>query len=77
MGYFANGMEGNAYWKKYCSKCAHEWTGSEIVVNCPVWTAHILWDGGECDKPDSILHRMIPRNGIKNEKCNFYQRKEI
>ena len=78
MGYFSNNTEGDAYWMKYCSKCAHERTGGEIV-NCPIWTAHMLWAGDECDKPDSILHKMIPRtkDSLGNEKCIFYQGKEI
>jgi len=75
MGYFSNNTEGEAYWGKYCCKCVHERTGSEL--NCPVWMAHMLWAGDECDKLDSVLHKMIPRNGIKNEKCVFYQGKEI
>ena len=75
MGYFSNSTEGEAYWEKYCCKCEHDRVDKEF--ECPVWEAHMLWSYNECDKPDSILHRMIPRNGIKNEKCIFYQGKEI
>ena len=77
MGYFSNGTEGDAYWRKYCTQCVHDQIDNE--KSCPVWEAHMIWNYDECDKPDSILHKMIPRtkDGLGNEKCVFYQGREI
>ena len=57
MGYFANGTEGMEYEAKYCDRCVHNLEEH----GCPVWAAHMLWNYEECNKPDSILYKMIPR----------------
>ncbi len=67
MGYFANGSEGYAYHARYCERCVR-WTDEH---GCPCWLAHDLWNYAECNKDDSILHKMIPltEDGLGNETC--------
>lgn len=57
MGYFANGSEGEAYEAMYCRRCVHENDDS----GCAVWDAHLMHNYDECNKPESILHLLIPR----------------
>jgi hypothetical protein len=68
MGYFSNGTEGAIYQKRYCYKCAH-WNRN---YGCPCLLAHELWNYEECNKTDSLLHKMIPRDGIENGECMFF-----
>ena len=76
MGYFSNSTEGDDYYRRYCGKCAHE--DLENDIECPVLTAHMLWSEEECDKPDSILHQMIPYRDGRNLRCVFYEeRREL
>lgn len=67
MGYFSNGTEGMDYYEEYCSKCLHDKDES-----CPVWNAHLLCNYDECNKPESILHMLIPREGIRNLRCTMF-----
>ena len=68
MGYFANGSEGMDYQTRYCDKCGH-WNEEH---GCPCWNAHEIWNYSECNNRASVLHRMIPREGIENGACVFY-----
>ena len=73
MGYSSNGTEGMDYEEAHCLKCIH----SPTFRGCPVWEAHMLWNYDEFNKPDSILHKMIPRAKLGNERCIFwYERKD-
>lgn len=65
MGYFSNGTEGEMYADEWCSKCIHE-------KHCAVWDAHFLYNYRECNKKESILDVLIPRNGIWNSKCRMF-----
>jgi len=69
MGYFSNGSEGMDYQERYCSKCVHD-----VKQNCSVWLAHLTSNYEECNKPDSILHVLIPRSkdGLTNEQCTLF-----
>lgn len=69
MGYFSNGAEGMDYQYKYCDHCAHNENGG-----CPIWDAHLRYNYEECNNKDSILHLLIPRNGIYNEQCKLFMR---
>ena len=69
MGYFSNGTEGEMYEEEYCSKCIHERPG---VETCAVLQAHLIYNYDECNKKDSILHMLIPRDGCENLKCKMY-----
>ena len=72
MAYFANGTEGMMYEDEYCSKCVH----MHEEHGCPCWDAHQLWNYDECNKPDSILHKMIPfRDDSFADKCTFFVRR--
>ena len=75
MGYFSNGTEGMMYEGKYCINCIRE----VIIHNgqehgCPVWFMHFEYNYDECNNPDSLLHKMIPRNkeDTFNGKCLFF-----
>lgn len=75
MAYFPNGTSGDWYEQEYCSRCVHgKWlhdaTGD--VPMCAVMTAHLIHNYDECNKPGSILHILIPRNGIDNEQCKMF-----
>jgi hypothetical protein len=69
MGYFSNGTEGMDYQERYCSRCVHDKN-----EDCPVWAAHLLYNYQECNKPESILHMLIPRtdNGLGNSACSLF-----
>ena len=71
MGYFSNGTEGMIYPEEYCENCLHD-----INEDCAVWEAHLLHSYNEANNKDSILHILIPRNGIYNEKCRMFFRRE-
>jgi len=68
MGYFANGTEGDIYAEKWCSRCVH----NQPDEPCQVWMLHMLHNYEECNKKDSFLHALIPRNGIENERCRMF-----
>lgn len=72
MGYFANGSEGEQYDLDFCTHCVH----MHPDHGCPCWTAHMLWNYNESNRPDSILHKMIPREGVFNGACIFFVKKE-
>jgi len=36
--------------------------------------AHRLWNYEECNNAASVLHKMIPREGIVNKPCIFYSK---
>ena len=69
MGYFSNGTEGMDYQAAYCDRCVH---GADY--DCPVWNAHLDHNYEECNKPESILHTLIPRSkdGLDNEQCRMF-----
>ena len=70
MAYFSNGTDGMQYEAKYCDKCVHMSAGH----GCPCWDAHMFWNYEECNKKDSILHKMIPQadSGFAAE-CIFFR----
>lgn len=72
MGYFSNGTEGMDYFDRYCARCVHDKDES-----CPIWNAHLIHNYQECNKPDSILHMLIPRteNGCGNGACLLFVEK--
>jgi hypothetical protein len=70
MGYFSNGCEGLGYEEQYCSKCVHAPTED---TQCAVLEAHGLYNYDECNKKDSILHILIPRDEHGyNEQCKMF-----
>ena len=72
MGYFSNGTEGECYFEDYCSKCVHNGDGDGPM--CPVWLLHLEFNYDECNKPESFLHRLIPRTegGLSNGECKMF-----
>jgi len=69
MGYFSNGEEGMAYEEAWCLNCCHY---GEIGENCAVLEAHSIYNYAECNNQDSILHILIPRDGLGNARCGMY-----
>jgi len=53
MAYFSNGSEGMDYEEAWCSKCIHQ-------NGCAVWSAHMFHNYDEANKPEIILHMLIP-----------------
>ncbi len=71
MGTFSNGSECEAYHAKYCYQCIQY-----VDHHCPCMDAHFEHNDSECNKPDSILHKMIPMNeDLSNGECVFFKRK--
>ena len=70
MGYFSNSTEGMMYEAEHCNKCVH----NHPEHGCPCLEAHEIWNYKECNKEDSILHKMIPKtkDGLGNEQCIFF-----
>ncbi len=75
MGYFSNGTEGMEYEEQYCSGCQHYGNSGD----CAVLEAHAAYNYAECNKPESILHMLIPRSidGLYNEKCEMFVRGKL
>ena len=73
MGYFSSGTEGMDYEARYCDRCLHQKPDDD---GCAVWLAHMIAiaNYAECNKPDSVLHVLIPRtkNGLGNEQCRMF-----
>lgn len=77
MGYFSNGTEGESYEARWCDNCIHQ-NGPDGESSCAVWLAHLLYSYDECNNPESILHLLIPREGIDNQKCTmFWHKSEV
>lgn len=76
MGYFPNGTAGMIYEEQYCNHCIHE--GPPDGPGCAVMLAHLLHNYEECNKPESILHILIPiaKDGLDNEQCKLFVRKQ-
>lgn len=71
MGYFPNGTAGDCYEAKYCNRCIHE--GGRDGPGCAVMLAHLLHNYEECNKPESILHLLIPRDKEGwNQQCAMF-----
>jgi len=71
MGYFPNGESGRDYQEQYCSRCVH-WPPNPDDGGCTVWLLHLMNNYNECNKPDSYLHTLIPRDGIENKRCTMF-----
>ena len=71
MGYFSNGTEGADYEDMFCARCIH---GDETGAGkCPVMLAHYLYNYAEADKPNSILHLLIPiTDDDLNAECAMF-----
>jgi len=74
MGYFPNGTAGEMYEAEYCDRCVHQ---KPDDGGCAVFLAHLLHNYEECNKPDSILHLLIPlsKDGLGNEQCEMFHPK--
>ena len=73
MGYFSNGTEGLMYEEEYCEKCIHG-QSEDGCVKCPLWGMQYDHNYEECNKPDSLLHELIPRgkDGLFNDQCVMF-----
>ena len=71
MGYFPNGTAGMAYEAEYCDNCIHR-HGPDGESGCAVWLAHLLHNYDDCNDEGSILHILIPRDGIGNKRCTMF-----
>ena len=75
MAYFSNSTEGEIYRATWCSCCVHD--GGE--QGCAVLLAHLLFNYDDCNKPNSILHMLIPRSkdGLENEQCRMFIARQV
>ena len=69
MGYFPNGTAGMLYEDAYCSRCVHQ---KPDDGGCMVMLLHLLHNYEECNKADSFLHLLIPREGHENGQCKMF-----
>lgn len=71
MGYFSNGTEGDIYEEEYCVKCVHY---GDDGCSCPILAIHMTYnyDQHKNQEIKSILDRLIPREGIYNQKCSMF-----
>jgi len=78
MGYFPNGTSGEMYEEEYCYQCVN-WRdlADGRGPGCPVMDLHLFYNYAECNKPDSFLHQLIPRDeeGF-NLECSMFIAKE-
>lgn len=72
MAYFPNGTSGMYYEEQYCIRCVHD---SE-ERGCPIMLAHNLYNYRDCNDDNSILHLLIPREGIDNLECTMFWPKD-
>ena len=68
MGYFSNGTEGEIYQEQFCERCIHG-------EDCAVLEAHMIYNYDDCNNKESILHILIPRDGIHNKQCRMFKEK--
>lgn len=68
MGYFSNSSEADEYESDVCRTCNHY----NPCEACPMWEAQQLWNDQECKKPESLLHKIIPRKPWGNDICLFH-----
>lgn len=72
MGYFSNATESDYYEAKYCNRCVNQ--GPPHSLCCWIWLQHMLNSHKECNKPDSILHVLIPRDDVGyNKQCVMFR----
>lgn len=69
MGYFPNGTSAEIYQSTYCAHCRN---ADPEHLGCAVWDAHMIHNYAECTNDDSILHMLIPRDGIENKVCAMF-----
>ncbi len=69
MGYFSNGTSNEIYMEEYCSRCVHQKLDDG---GCSVMFLHFLHNYDECNNKESMLHVLIPRDGLKNEECTMF-----
>jgi len=69
MGYFPNGTSNMDYEEHYCVRCVHQKIDDG---GCAVMMAHPLKNYDECNDDESILHMLIPRDGIRNKECRMF-----
>ena len=72
MGYFPNNDAGDFYVAKYCSRCANFRDNGSGSEGCAVLDLHFIYNYDECNKPNSFLHFLIPRDGIENKECAMF-----
>ena len=78
MGYFSNGNQGDQYEAQWCARCMHHVDEPETFEDgCAVWDAHMFKNYDDCNDPHSILHMLIPRQGIENEPCRMFIEREV
>ena len=65
MGYFPNGTAGDDYENRYCCSCIH-------YPSCAVMEAHKDYNYRDCNDDTSILHMLIPREGVVNQRCRMF-----
>ncbi len=68
MAYFSNGTEGMLYNEEYCLKCINWDYNEETGESCPIWDAHLMFEGREVQ---DLLDFLIPRHTFneKHECC--------
>lgn len=68
MGYFSNGTEGMMYQEQWCGRCAND-----VNQDCAVWLAHLIANSEGANNPESILHLLIPLDGVQNKQCRMFR----
>ena len=68
MGHFSNGTEGELYQEQWCSRCAND-----VNQDCTVWLAHLIDNSRGANDPASLLHVLIPIEGIENKQCRMFR----
>jgi len=43
-----------------------------VNQSCPIWAAHVMRNYEECNDKNSILHMLIPMDGLWNGKCKMF-----
>lgn len=70
MGYFPNGMSAYGYQEQYCLKCVNWRDNGSGSEGCPIMDLHALHGYEDCNKPESMLHFLIPKETME---CSMYQ----
>ncbi len=74
MGYFSNGAEHEQYEARYCCRCVHQ-GDEDYGPGCAVMQLHFERNYEECNDKGSLLHVLIPRDGIHNGECRMFHAK--
>lgn len=73
MGYFPNSTAFDFYNAKYCQHCVNNTKKDDEYYMCIIQALHLEHNYDACNDDKHIIHKLIPRDGIKNKECSMFR----